>query len=430
MRARIILLLAAMLPPAIMSVGAAPAAEWSVSADLRERYQSFANFNFNSAVNNDRQEFDSRLYLKAGADFGHGWRLFLQPQAVLIRAHSQAAGTRNLSQADLYQAWLQYTLGDLSVRIGRQQLVYGDQRLLGHLGWKDVARTFDGVRGRYHSGALKLDLFAVHPADIVAMTPGVAAPQGQSLVTWEDRSLLGAYATYGVAPQSGIDVYLINWRHNQQVAVGRGRNINTFGARLFGRAGGFDATAEAVFQRGSWANGVSQQASAYAVKAGYSIDFWNSRIGIEYDYSPGDDKADPTTHKTFVFPFHTNHAHYGEMDLFSWANMKDLRVSLNTTPLTGLTLNANAHLLYLAEAKGDWLNVVSTGVLFAGAPGYTQTRAGSEIDLKLIYRVVAVKGLKLVGLYGLFRPGAAVRERNGGRADSATFGYMLAHYVF
>jgi len=50
--------------------------------------------------------------------------------------------------------------------------------------------------------------------------------------------------------------------------------------------------------------------------------------------------------------FHTNHAHYGEMDFFSWANMKDLRFSLKTSPVDGLTFIGNAHFLYLAEARG------------------------------------------------------------------------------
>ncbi len=422
---RIVLLLMA------LSVsGVAFAADWTVSADVRERYQSFNNFNFDSTVNKDRWEFDSRLYVKAKGDLGNGLTVFLQPQAVLIKNNTVGNGTQDFSQADFLQAYLQYNVGDFGLRVGRQQLVYGDQRLLGHLGWKDVARTFDGVKGMYKAGPVKLDLFAVHPSDIGAMTPSTAAPQGKSLVTWEDRRLVGAYATYTFAPKSGVDTYFINWRHNQQAAVGKGRNMNTFGGRLFVKGNGFDGTAEAVFQTGTWANSVSQKASAYAVKAGYTFDYWKTRVGVEYDYSPGDDKIDPTTHKTFVFPFHTNHGHYGEMDFFSWANMKDLRFSLKTSPIKGLALIANAHLLYLAEAKGDWVNVVGVGNIFAGAPGYTQTRAGTEIDIKLVYKVGAVKGLKLVGLYGTFNPGAAVSERNGGKADSAKFGYAIAQYVF
>jgi len=412
----------------------AQAATWTVSSDLRERYQSFNNFNFNAAIDNDRWEFDSRLYLKAEGDFGNGLTVFIEPQAVIIQNHTRVNRTQNFSQADLFQAYLQYDIGDFALRVGRQNLVYGDQRLLGRLGWQDISRTFDGLKAMYKSGSVKLDVFAVHPADIVSMTPKTTAPQGKSLVTWEDRRLVGVYGTYSIAPKSGVDAYFINWRHNQNATVGKGRNMNTFGTRLFGEWNGFDATAETVFQTGTWANNVSQKASAYAVKVGYTFATWKTRLGVEYDYSPGDDKADPTTHKTFVFPFHTNHGHYGEMDLFSWANMKDLRFSLKTSPVKGLTLIGNAHLLYLAEAKGDWVNVVGTGlvnpVYGGGKSTYTQTRAGTEVDVKLVYKMAVIKGLKLVGLFGIFNPGAVVTERNGGKADVAKFGYLIAQYVF
>jgi len=408
----------------------AHAADWHVSADLRERYQIFNNFDFNSSVDKDTFELDSRLYLKARADFGHGFSAYIQPQAVLIRNNTKTTGTQSLTQSDLYQAYVQYVYKGLGVKLGRQTLVYGDQRLLGHLGWKDVARTFDGVKAFYHQGAIKVDVFAVHPADIISMTPTTASPQGKSLVTWEDRRLIGGYATYTLMPKTGVDVYLINWRHNEYASVGKGRNINTFGTRLFGRWNGFDATGEYVRQQGIWKNGVSQQADALAVKAGYTFDFWKTRMGVEFDYSPGDDKANPTKHKNFVFPFHTNHMHYGEMDFFSWANMKDVRFSLKTSPAQGLSLMADTHLFWLADARGDWLNVVGTKVLFAGSPAFTQTRAGTEVDLKLAYKPPFLKGLKLVGLYGLFNPGSAVSERNGGIANTANFGYVIGQYVF
>lgn len=408
----------------------AQAADWTTSANLRERYQSFDNFNFNSAVDDKRWEFDSRLYIKTKGDFGNGVSVFFQPQAIAIQNNTQANGTQNFSQADLLQAYIQYDVSDFSVRLGRQQLVYGDQRLLGHLGWKDVARTFDGVKGMYKSGDISLDMFAVHPADISGMTPSTAAPQGKSLVTWEDRTLIGAYGTYNFAPKSGLDAYLINWSHNQKAAVGKGRNINTFGARLFGKSHGFDATGEAVFQTGTWSNGVSQRASAYAVKVGYTLSTWKTRFGIEYDYSPGDSTPGAGTHKDFVFPFHTNHAHYGEMDFFSWANMRDIRLSAKTSPLTGLTLIGNVHFLSLDKATGDWLNVVGAGKVFGGNAAYTETKAGTEIDFKLVYKVAAIKGLKLVGQYALFNPGAAVAERNAGKADTAKFAYVFANYAF
>jgi len=408
----------------------AQAVEWSTSADLRERYQSFTNFDFNSAKNDKQWEFDSRLFIKTKGDFGNGLSIYLQPQAVLIKNHTQAASSQNFSQADLFQAYLQYQADNFTLKLGRQTLVYGDQRLLGHLGWKDVARTFDGVKFSVKLGDLKVDHFIVHPADIGNMTPSTAAPQGKSLVTWEDRRLIGVYATYEPMKGHGIDSYIINWKHGSKASVGVGRNINTFGARAFGSGMGFDGTAEAVFQRGTWKTGVKQQASAYAIKAGYTFDSWKTRFGIEYDFSPGDANLADSTNKAFVFPFHTNHALYGEMDRFSWSNMKDLILSFKTSPTKGLIFKTDIHFLKLDKATGNWRNVVGTGILFPGATTYTQTKAGTETDIKLIYKVAGIKGLKVVGLYGLFNPGAAVAERNGGIADSAKFGYLIGQYAF
>ncbi|MDQ6975652.1 MAG: alginate export family protein [Mariprofundaceae bacterium] len=428
---RALLLLALFLLPWVTINNLAYAANWDVKADLRERYQSFDNFNFDSGNNKNTWEIDSRLYLKAKADFGNGLTLFLQPQAVSIQNHAVVAGSQNFSQADLLQAYLQYNTGDFAIRLGRQQLVYGDQRLLGHLGWKDVARTFDGVKVMFKQDAWKFDVFAVHPSDIVNMTPKTATPQGSALITWEDRRLIGAYGTYSLNPKTGIDTYFINWSHTQQAAVGKGRNVNTYGLRGFGKWKGIDATAEAVFQSGDWNNTVKQSASAFALKTGYNFDTWKTRIGIEYDFSPGDAKTDPKTHKNFVFPFHTNHALYGEMDRFSWANMKDLSLSFKTKPINPLTLKANIHFLSLDKAQGDWLNVAGAGTLYPGLASYTQTKAGTEIDLKVVYKTPFMKNLKLVGLYGIFNPGAAVAERNpSGKADTARFGYLIANYVF
>ncbi len=416
------------LSPAISS--SAYAGDWEISGDFRERYQSFDNLNFNSSVNNNAWELDSRLYIKAKKELDNGMSIYLQPQAVYILQHTQAAGNTNLSQIDFLQAYIQHHIGDTTVTLGRQQLIYGDQRLLGHLGWKDVARTFDGIKASYNKDNVKVDAFAVHPADIVRMTPNTSNTSGDSLVTWSHRNLLGLYATYTQKPKTGVDAYVINWNHSSNANVAPNRNINTYGLRGFGKWNHMDATAEAVFQSGDWLSGVSQQASAYAFKAGYSLDTWKTRFGFEYDYSPGDDKTDASTHKNFVFPFHTNHAHYGEMDRFSWANMKDIRLSVKTSPSKALTFIGNIHFLSLDKATGDWLNVVGAGTLYAGSPTYTKTDAGTEIDLKVVYKVASVKGLIIVGNYSIFNPGDAVKERNGGKADSASFAYVVAQYTF
>ena len=48
----------------------------------------------------------------------------------------------------------------LSARVGRQELAYGDQRLVGHVSWPNTARTFDAVRGTVRTPGLQVDSFA------------------------------------------------------------------------------------------------------------------------------------------------------------------------------------------------------------------------------------------------------------------------------
>ncbi len=50
--------------------------------------------------------------------------------------------------------------GPVTVRAGRQELVYGEQRLVGHVSWLNAARTFDGVKATFGSKPFSVDVFA------------------------------------------------------------------------------------------------------------------------------------------------------------------------------------------------------------------------------------------------------------------------------
>ena len=70
--------------------------------------------------------------------------------------------TENDADPDIHQAFLY--LGNhkefpLSLKIGRQELVYGDQRLVGHFRWNNNARTFDALKVRWQNPLFGVDLF-------------------------------------------------------------------------------------------------------------------------------------------------------------------------------------------------------------------------------------------------------------------------------
>lgn len=324
---------------------------------------------------------------------------------------------------DLSQAWFMLeNLGGAPIdfKIGRQQLVYGDQRLLGHLGWADNGRSFDAYKVTARLDVAQLDLF-------LAKLKETGGAPGTS---YNDDDLYGLYSIWPIGDAHKLDVYYLVWKTD---AVTYGRNMNTYGARFAGKSASFDYTAEMALQSGKWTSTVDQSASALALTGGYTFAdvMGGLRLGLEYDMGSGDDKGDATKHKTFVFGFGTNHALYGYMDYFSWSNMSDIALKAKAKPFGSLTAEIAYHKFTLNQAKDGWYSAVGNGV--ATTLGSTSTAtasstdAGQEIDLTAVY--VYNAAVKITAGYSIFTPGEAAKEHGGG-SDGSTWGYTMFEFAF
>lgn len=415
---------AAALATLALSTQAYAESAFDFSGMIRLRPEMRENSDFNSD-NDDKQAFiGSRTRLSAKATVQEDVFAKLTIQDIRSWGDANSVSTSKEQEAlDLYEAFFQVNSildSPVSLSAGRQPLVYGDQRLLGHLGWKDEGRTHDVLKVMLNFDRFNLDLFGAKEAE-----------SGHPSEDKYDDDLLGAYAVVKLTDGIGLDVYALNWKTASSDAEGnpaKGHNIMTYGARVAGKMAGLDFTGEYAMQTGDWADGVSQEAYAFAVTAGYTLGFWNTRIGAEYDYGSGDDDATDDTHKNFVFPFHTNHAHYGFMDFFSWGNMSDIAIKLKTQPAEKLTVKLDYHIFSLAEGKGDWLNVVGTSVFKSAVAGKDSTDAGQEIDLTVAYK--AMDNCKIVAGASQFTPGDAAKERSGDKSDNATWGYLMTIFTF
>ncbi len=414
-----------LFPLSVDYVAAEPSLD--IKGDIRIRPEFSGNKDFNSQLADRQEIYGQRISLKLNAVINPWLRFYLEPRHSYIDTYKPNNNV-NTSAFDLYQGYAELKGEHLSARVGRQGVAYGEQRLLGYLGWKDVARSFDAVKLSAFSDTWKADIFAMHPVDI-----GIVASKNRGLETWEDRTLFGFYGSWLPSKGKQLDLYLIEWLHSQGASTGKGRNIVTSGLRGVYNQGAWTLKGEAVFQTGTWSNGISQSAQAYAVSAKYAFGgAWMPTLDLGFNYSPGDDKTNASRHKSFVFPFHTNHAHYGVMDFFSWNNMLDIRLKASIKPMDKVKVFLAYHLFWLDKAKGDWLNVVGTGfvnpVYGPGSANYTQTKAGDEIDFKTSYKYN--KNLSFVLGASAFFPGAAVRERNGGVADQSNWGYFITSIHF
>jgi len=308
---------------------------------------------------------------------------------------------------DLHQAFL--VIGDpkkfpVTAKVGRQELVYGDERLIGASNWNNLARVFDAAKLRFENSAFGLDTFLGR----------VVVPRDDHFNVPNDYDWFwGAYfSTKKLLPKQETQLYFLGRNASAQspsavtgglIGLATPRDIYTAGLRaksLPGQLRGFDYSLELAgqfgrFQESATSASLDHQAFAAHVAGGYT---WEEaapkpRLGAEYNFASGDSNPNDNKHQTFENLFPTNHKFYGFMDFFSWQNLHDMRFSVSAKPAKPLQVSLDYHLFWLADTADYFYQVngaARTGAVAGSGAGYTRNPTydsfvGSELDLVATY---------------------------------------------
>ena len=342
-------------------------------------------------------------------------------------------------EADLRQASV--SLGDpklfpVTVKVGRQEMIYGDQRFVGVTDWSNLGRTFDAVKLHYAGGSFWVDAFCGN----------VVVPYNRHFDNSNNHDLFsGIYASsQRLLPWQETQVYFLS-RNADTHAVSAeamdvpgtpttARDIYTFGFRfksLPGKLSGWDYGLEAAGQLGSIYNStlkkrLDQQAYAIFANAGYTwTNVWATpRLGIGYEGGSGDSNSKDSKNETFDNLFGSNHSFYGNMDLFCERNMHIPRISASLKPTKNLMLSVDYLWFWLADTHDSLYPVSGSG---RNSNGYGihpafNSYVGSELDLVGSYAVTS--WCKLQAGYGHFFVGDYIKQSvgtvpaNGGAVDA------------
>lgn len=362
---------------------------------------------------------------------------------------TSGAGPESDGIVDLHQAY--FTLGNhkefpLSLKVGRQELSYGDERLVGAFAWNNIGRVFDAVKVRGQTPWFAAEAF----------TSKLVLPDDNNFNVWNDYNLFsGLHISSKLIPKNTTEVYLFARNDGIgsatanpgavlpfQTPAPAARDIYTIGARFKsnpGELGNFDYTVEGAYQFGNWkqaTNSVRLDHEAFAVvaNAGYTFadTFGSPRIGLEYAFGSGDSDPNDGKHETFDNLFPTNHKFYGYMDFFSWQNIHDVRAIFTIKPTSRLSVAIEGHAFWLADTADSLYNAggvarQTPGSTVGGGNGFNRNPSygsfvGTEIDVVAGYALT--KFANLEAGYGHFFTGDyvdATWATVGGSADADWF---------
>jgi len=276
----------------------------------------------------------------------------------------------------------------LTLRFGRQELQYGNQRLISPLAWANTRRKFDGVKLFYEHEKFDVDVFYMRPVPV-----NVAEGYNRKPDEYREEShFYGVYTTCKAVKNHTFDTYFLALRDTGDLTNANRRvgdlSLYTIGGRMAGKCGdGFDYDAELAGQWGKMA-GDTVQAWMAGVDMGYTFKdvTCKPRVGVGFDYGSGDDDPFDSTHQTFNQFFPLGHAHLGYMDLFGRQNVLATNVNVKAKPCKNTTTRL-AWYTFWNDAKRDALYNAGGGAGRRNIFGNAGHDVGNELDLTIKYKI-------------------------------------------
>ncbi len=317
----------------------------------------------------------------------------------------------------------QFLDGPAYIRIGRQELLYGSQRLISTLDWANTRRTFQGIKTFWRTPAFDLDAFFMRP-----MTT-----EKNEFDNWDfDRNFFGLWGTYKPMKGQLLDLYILSLIDNRVVKstdilngnILQGDSVlQTVGGRIAGDYNRFLYELEGMYQFGRRSH-LDISAFAVASGVGYHLPFpMNPQFWLRYDFASGDSNPQDGRTNTFnqLFPF--GHYYLGYMDQVGRQNMHDFNAQVTLHPQPWFTFIAQYHRFYLANKRDFLYNAAGMGTL-RDATGQSGSHIGDEIDFRVNFHVSRHHDV-LVGYSKLFTGNFIENRRPGISPD-----FFYTQYTF
>jgi hypothetical protein len=413
----------------------------SFGGEARERFESYTNETFNSkffpfAEKQDNNSYFLQRYLFHADYHPNDWlRVFGQLQSSLEGGRYNPRVT-DRDAIDLHQMFvdLKHGVGPegmLNLRVGRQEMSFGTERLVGVREGPNNRRAFDAVRLSYKQDGVSLDTFISSPVEV---DPGQFDDQNvRGVVFW------GVYATVPCPRLPGLklDLYYLGLKKPSGVFFGATEPgklpvppvyaqtadtkfptfphevRHTVGTRLAGTFGNWDINNEALYQFGQFSSG-DIHAFWIAADNGYTFKSlrFQPRLGLRAGIASGDKDPNNSDLET-MNPLFVRGNYFSEAGLLAPENLMGFGPSIRIKP--DPTWSAELGCVTLWRESLDDSIYRPPGIPIFRPNNQLGRYVGTELILGTAWQ--ATPHLGVAAAYSHFFAGDFINQNNGDDAD-------------
>jgi hypothetical protein len=308
------------------------------------------------------------------------------------------------------------------VRLGRQEIAWGEGRLLGTSDWMLVPRSLDAVRARWAVRQFDFEAMAAILTPPGAVPPEYErqanAPSGGVGQTGTGVQLYGVDAMFHLEPLLHFEAAgLARIARTPLPATLTSSDTYVIDGRVFGERAGWSYAAEFAYELGHIAI-VDRRPSIAAWGATAHADwqttwFLRPKVTLSGSYATGDDASKPGTVRAFDPILPDARAGLGQMGLYSWSNILDAAFTVVTAPTDELRVQVGYRYLRLADSRGAWFSASLAPV--GQNPQNEASFLGHEIDAAVTF--APFESLTIRGGYGALITGEGARAILSGRTN-------------
>lgn len=357
-------------------------AQFTIDASLRPRFEYRHGYKTLFPNNADPATFVSqrtRLNFSYKTEKLH---FYLSPQDVRVWGDVPQLNVADENGFSLHQAWAGILLvQDLSLKIGRQEIVYDDQRFFGNVNWAQQGRSHDAAILKFEPENIKIHFGAAYNQDGESLTGNVLTKKTYKSLQylWFHKNFNNINASFlfvnnGLQYIDEIDETKNDTRYSQ-----------TAGIHLNGAIDKFKFRSNLYYQFGKDVSNNSLNAYLVSLEAGYTATK-NLSFGLGGELLSGNEYGAPKDGKNKAFNplYGTNHKFNGFMDYFYVGNHIDD---------VGL-VDFHGNISYSFSNKSNF--AVNLHKFFAASKidSDTSKDLGFEIDLVTSYSINEFVGVK------------------------------------